>query len=290
MKIIALEVSRDIDLALFSRYLIQSGVQHRIAEDGDQQVIRVATEAQATQVRELFDRIEHGQVRLEAREGGASTRIKGVPILQQLWRAPLTALVILLNMAFFPATFGIDDGEVTWLLTQMTFVGFELDGDYLKFAGLDELFANGEYWRLLSPMLLHFGLMHIVFNLLWVWEIGRRIEIINGAMTLLLLILVTSLCSNFTQYFMTGPSLFGGMSGVVFGLLGYGLVWSRLVPSRSLGLPNGIYIFMVAFLAIGFSGVLDFLLPGSLANGAHLGGFLAGLGMGAVAGLIEKAA
>ncbi|XOV89430.1 MAG: rhomboid family intramembrane serine protease [Pseudomonadota bacterium] len=286
--IVALEVSRDIDLALFSRYLQQSGVEHRIAEDGDRQVVWVTNEAEANLVRELFDRIDQGQVRLEAKAGGAPARVRGVPLLHQLWRAPLTALVILLNLAFFPVTFGLDEGEVTQLLTRMTFVGFELDGAYLKFESLAEVFAQGEYWRLLSPMLLHFGVMHIVFNLLWVWEVGRRIEIINGAATLLLILLVTSLSANFTQYFMTGPSLFGGMSGVVFGLLGYGLVWSRLVPSRSLALPDGIYIFMVAFLVIGFSGVLDALLPGSLANGAHLGGFLAGLGLGAVAGLIER--
>ena len=122
----------------------------------------------------------------------------------------------------------------------------------------------------------------------WVSEIGRRIEMMGGISRLLLVVLVSSLAANFQQYFMSGPSLFGGMSGVVFGLLGYALVWSRLVPTKDLGLPVGIYIFMLAFLVIGFSGAIDFLLPGTLANGAHLGGLLGGIAVGLLAVALER--
>ena len=90
------------------------------------------------------------------------------------------------------------------------------------------------------------------------------------------------------QYALTGASLFGGMSGVVFGLLGFTLVWSRLLPSRTIALPDGVYIFMFVFLALGFAGIIDLLPFGNMANGAHLGGLLAGLVLGAAFAILEK--
>ena len=50
-----------------------------------------------------------------------------------------------------------------------------------------------------------------------------------------------------------------------------------LFRSLKIGLAKGIYIVMIAYLALGFSGLIDLLGLGSLANGAHLGGLLAGM-------------
>lgn len=287
--IVALELDRSIDLALFTRYLAQIGVPHRVTEDGDKQVVWVPSEAEKERVLTLYDKITRGEITLEQRAGGAPLRLGGRSgIFGQLLGVPLTALLIVANVLCFPVTFGLDQGDVSGWMQAMTFTSFELRGQYVYFGDLASTMASGEYWRFLTPMFLHFGVLHIVFNLLWVWEIGRRIEIVNGAPVLLLVTLVTSLSSNFMQYFMGGASLFGGMSGVVFGLLGFALVWSKMVPKRNLGLSNSIYIFMLVFLALGFSGIFDFLLPGSLANGAHLGGLLAGLGIGAVAAGVER--
>lgn len=283
----ALEVDRDIDLALFSTFLRQQGIAHRVSEEGAEQVVWVHSDEHATFVRDLYEKFDRGEFRLEA--GARPNRVftGGVSILTQLRRAPATVALIAINLLLFPATFGIDKGEVTLLLRTLMFVPFELRGEYVIFGDLDDVLATGEYWRVLTPMFLHFGLMHITFNLLWVWEIGRRIEMMGGVTRLLLVVLVSSLCANFAQYYMTGPSLFGGMSGVVFGLLGYALVWGRAIPSKDLGLPVGVYIFMLVFLAVGFSGALDFLLPGTLANGAHLGGLIGGVLVAAVAVSLE---
>lgn len=283
--IVALEVDRDVDLALFSRYLNQIGIAHRIHEEGDLQVVWVRTEADREQVKHLWERIARGEARLEAqqRPGG-----RGTHFLDQLRRVPLTAALVIVSLIFFPATLGVEDGQLSELFRAMTFVAVEQREQYFVFAPLINTFESGEWWRLISPMFLHFGIMHIVFNLLWVWVVGGRIEMVKGAPTLLLVVLVSSLCANFFQYLMSGPALFGGMSGVVFGLLGFAMVWSRLVPRRSMGLPAGVYFFMLGFLALGFLGVFDFLLPGTLANGAHLGGLVAGLAIGAVAGVLEN--
>lgn len=276
--IVALALDRDIDLRLFSRYLTQSGVPHRINEEGEQQVVWVQTEEQAALVRSLYERLSRGEIVIEEHEReGPPPAPRGVPFLVMLKRAPLTAALVLVNLACYPAAMGVGHGQFSEWLRLMTFVAFEKSGDYLYFSDLGDTLASGQYWRLLSPMFLHFSVMHIVFNLLWVWEVGRRIEMVNGALVLLLVVVLTSLSANLTQYYLSGPSLFGGMSGVVFGLLGYAFVWSRLVPSRDMGLPSGVYVFMFVFLGLGFLGVLDLIVPGQMANGAHLGGLVAGL-------------
>lgn len=284
--IVALEVPSDKDLSLFTRYLSQMGIAHRIHEDGANQVVLVANEADRERVRAMYEQIERGELRLEAVDPLGPKR-PGEGVLTYVLRYPLTLALVLINVACYPASYGVDQGELSEWFHAMTFVEFEIRDNGVYFASLAWTLETGQYWRLLTPMFIHFSILHIVFNLLWVWEVGRRIEQVNGASVLLLVVLVSSLSSNMLQYVMSGPSLFGGMSGVVFGLLGYSFVWSRLVPRRSVGLPPGIYIFMFVFLVIGFTGAIDLLGLGALANGAHLGGLLAGLAIGGIAGLLH---
>jgi GlpG protein len=188
----------------------------------------------------------------------------------------------------FPLGFGVDQGQYGLLFSKMTFLAMDRLADGLYFTSLSDTFESGEIWRLVTPMFIHFGALHIVFNLLWVWEIGRRIEFVNGALMFVGLVLLSSVTANMTQYLMSGPSLFGGMSGVVFGLLGHSLLWSLINPDRSTGVPKGIYIFMLVYLGIGFTGAIDLLGMGNLANGAHLGGLIAGVVTGATAGLLAR--
>ena len=134
-------------------------------------------------------------------------------------------------------------------------------------------------------MFVHFGWLHIVFNLLWVWEIGRRIEAVSGALVLVGVVAFASVVANITQFLMSGPGFFGGMSGVVFGLLGHSLVWSRFVPERAIDVSRAVYIFMFIFLVVGFTGAFDALGLGKIANGAHLGGLVAGFITGGLAAM-----
>ena len=134
-------------------------------------------------------------------------------------------------------------------------------------------------------MFVHFSWLHIVFNLLWIWEIGRRIELVNGALGLFCVVAVASMIANVSQFMISGPGFFGGMSGVVFGLLGHSLVWSRLLPKKATGVSPSVYIFMLIFLALGFTGVIDTLGVANIANGAHLGGLVSGLITGGLAAM-----
>lgn len=146
---------------------------------------------------------------------------------------------------------------------------------------LTALFA--EPWRLFTPMLIHFSALHIIFNLLWWTELGRVIERYQSSMQLLWVTLVVAGISNLAQFLHTGAN-FGGLSGVVYGLLGYLWIYGRVNPQAGYGLRREIVIFMLIWLVICFVG-----LPDVVANTAHLAGLLSGCLLGALVGLWRRA-
>ncbi len=283
----ALEIPSDINLRLFSSFLNQVGINHRISDAGVNQIVWVDDAEVRDRVIRYYSQMSSGEVVLEDESGARTGRLSlASRLVSNIWRFPLTMLLILVNLLLFPLSLNIGQADLIGFFSQLTFLQF--DENSLQFTTLTETMQAHEYWRLLTPMFIHFTWMHLVFNLLWVWELGRRIESRNGTSVLLLVTVVSSLFANLLQYVMSGPGLFGGMSGVVFGYLGYCLVWDKLVPGKLMGVRDGIYIFMLVFLVIGFSGVIDLLGEGALANGAHLGGLLGGVLTGAVAGLLQR--
>lgn len=131
---------------------------------------------------------------------------------------------------------------------------------------------NGQLWRLFTPMFLHFSPLHIIFNMMWLIDLGVIIENRHGRFRLLLLILVIGLISNLGEYGWTHYPKFGGMSGVVYGLLGYLWVFGRLNPRSELQLNPTIVILMLVWFALCWTGML-----GPIANMAHTVGLLMGL-------------
>jgi len=282
----AFQVSTDVDLATFVELLRRQGVNPHGTEEGLEQAVWAANEAEASLIRLVYKRYQRGELQALMPEVEAGT--PGLVWLESLLRYPLTIGLIVINVILFPVGMGFSETSVGDVFRLLMFQNLqEIGGDYY-FVALSESLAAGEWWRLLTPMFVHFSWLHIVFNLLWVWEIGRRVETINGTLALLAVVFISSCAANVTQYLMSGPGLFGGMSGVVFGLLGHSLVWSRMVPARDSGLSSGIYIFMLVYLVVGFTGAIDLLGLGSLANGAHLGGLLGGLATGAIAGFAGR--
>jgi membrane associated rhomboid family serine protease len=124
---------------------------------------------------------------------------------------------------------------------------------------------------LITPIFIHFGLLHILFNSLWLWELGGAIERTSQAWKLGVLVLVIGLLSNLAQYFYAGP-YFGGMSGVVYGLLGYVWAQGRFNPAARLVLNQSVMAMMMIWFVLCWTGWL-----GPVANMAHSAGLLAGL-------------
>lgn len=137
-------------------------------------------------------------------------------------------------------------------------------------------------WRLLTPMLLHFNLLHIIFNMLWWSELGRIIEDFQSSPQLVWVTLFTGITANLAQYIATGPR-FGGMSGVVYGLLGYLWIYGKANPAAGYGLRREIVILMVGWLVLCFVA-----LDAIVANQAHLFGLLSGCLLGGVTGLWRR--
>jgi len=149
---------------------------------------------------------------------------------------------------------------------------------YISFSSVEQTyFIENQWWRLLTPMFLHFSFAHLAFNCLWIYVLGEKIERIDGKLVFILIIIFTGISSNLLQYLWTSSSLFGGLSGVIYGMLGYCLVMEMESNYIKYGLPPGLYLFMIVWLILGFLGILDLFGFGSVANFAHLGGMLSGL-------------
>lgn len=132
---------------------------------------------------------------------------------------------------------------------------------------------RGQIWRLFTPVFLHFSVLHLVFNLAWWWYLGGRTEQRYGVIKLAIVLISGALIPNVLQAMVSG-SLFGGMSGVTYALLGY--LWLRERNSEDpsqITVSNGLFIFMLVWLVLGFTNLLGF----NTANLAHLGGLLVGL-------------
>lgn len=137
--------------------------------------------------------------------------------------------------------------------------------------------------RLLGPALFHFSWLHIVFNTMWWWQLGGSVERILGKGALINLFLVTALFSNLGQFIVTGPN-FGGLSGVVYGLVGYVWWYGWLAPEKGLLISKPIIGFLLFWLVLGYVDVL----PVNMANTAHLLGLVSGCLLAAINILLMK--
>ena len=129
-----------------------------------------------------------------------------------------------------------------------------------------------ELWRVVTPILLHSGLLHIAFNMVMFEAFARPVERFMGHGKILYLVLSIAIFSNILQFiFLQGQGIFGGMSGVVYGVIGYMAIISRRhdIP-EALRLPPGLFMVSVIFIGIGF-------FMSGIANLCHLGGFIMGV-------------
>jgi GlpG protein len=165
-------------------------------------------------------------------------------------------------------------GDDSRLIQPLSISQYQNDGKYVRWdANLPEV-RQGQVWRLFTPMLLHFGILHLLFNMLWLRDLGSMIEARKGPWRLLLLVLVMAGTSNVAQYLYSGPN-FGGMSGVVYGLLGYIWMQGRFNPASGLSLQAQTVTMMIVWFFVCLTG-----MAGPIANTVHAVGFAVGIGWG----------
>lgn len=140
-------------------------------------------------------------------------------------------------------------------------------------------------WHSISPIFLHFSIEHLLFNIVLFWYLATRLEHTLGRYWLLLIVVVIALVSNYAQLFMAGP-LFGGLSGVVYGLLGFVFVFQKRF--QDLGVNNGLFYFSFAWLLLGLTNIFSVIGLFNMANTAHLSGLISGFALSAIYYLFNK--
>jgi len=146
--------------------------------------------------------------------------------------------------------------------------------------------SQGEIWRLWTPCVLHGNFLHILFNMLWLWLLGRQVEFKLGAGRYILGMLIIGVLSNTAQYLMSG-ALFLGYSGIISGLGGFIWVRQKVAPWEGYMIPKATLLFLFIFivgmvlLQVGVFIINKFNLGdfvfGGIGNTSHVVGLLCGM-------------
>ncbi len=269
----------DVDLDALVINLNRQGIEHKIIRTNGLIRLWVKDTTDMATVLDIISQVQ--RMSTIDSQNAVSRPPKPLVLCAYVKRFPITLSALLLCflgtllVTSFPPGF----------ISMFTFQDFTIiDEREIHFEPVSEVFEQNQWWRLVTPAFLHFGLFHIVFNGLWLWEFGKRIELLTGSGAYLILLSGLAIGANAGQYLWSGPALFGGFSGVVYGLLGYIWVRNKRNPDPLLALPPAIFPLMIGWLVICLLGIVDFLLQGSVANGAHVSGLLIGMVFGFFSG------
>lgn len=232
-------------------------------------------QAQKRRQEELRQLAQHRKNTVDVRQRWQS------PLFQ---RSPVTAGLILISVAVAAFTSSFDDfwhlcDRKEPFLTYLFIVPVkDVPGDKDKVAWdrADEdlrAIRHGQVHRLVTPIFIHFHVLHLLFNMLWLRMLGGAIEMRRGSWRLALMVLFIAVTSNLAQYYYNGPA-FGGMSGVDFGLFGYLWMKSRYEPESGFYMPPQTVFLMIAWMVYCYFGQM------SIANTAHTVGLIAGCLLG----------
>lgn len=155
-------------------------------------------------------------------------------------------------------------------------------GELLAALWLDKQgLAAGEWWRLVSPVLVHGSLLHLLFNMYFLYLVGPLVEQLYGSARFVVLYVLTAGAGSAASFLFGGSGPSVGASGAIFGLCGVLLVVSAVhrpvLDGRGRAIMSQIGGLVVLNLIIGFG--FD-ALGARIDNAAHVGGLLAGLWLG----------
>lgn len=131
----------------------------------------------------------------------------------------------------------------------------------------------GEVYRFLTPIFLHMSILHILFNMLWFKDLASLLEDKFSIGFFFFFSGFTGMISNLLQYLVAGPR-FGGMSGVLYALLGFFWIYKKSHRGFEFGIPDRDMKIMLFWFVLCLTGFL-----GPIANLAHAGGLTLGMMM-----------
>jgi rhomboid protease GluP len=173
---------------------------------------------------------------------------------------PVTASLIAVNVAVYAVTAFLSQDLINSNTDVLIFLG----------AKVNSLIAAGEYWRLVTCMFLHGGIIHLAVNMYSLYAVGPVIENFFGKRKYLAIYFISGICASLLSFYMT-PDVSIGASGAIFGVLGACLVLAVKIKNR---IGKEFLINVIAVIA------LNLFLGFSIAmvdNFGHIGGLLGGI-------------
>lgn len=283
------------DARRFSDYLYAKGIRNEVDLDDGQNNVWILNDDQLTLAAEELTRFlrapqanEYREVAGEAEklrkaeaQSASESHKRTVDLRTTFGRAeslhtPFLSFTVI-GICVLVAIFG-ELGSQPEYLRHLTITQYQTEGNTIKwFPSLPEITEGWQLWRLITPVFIHFGLLHILLNMFWLRQLGGMIEGRYGAPFLGLFILLLAIPCNVGQYLVSGPN-FGGMSGVIYGMLGFAWIRGRLDPGCGISVDQPTFIFMMVWFFLCLSG-----LVGNIANTNHAVGLVLGLLWGYIA-------
>ena len=185
-----------------------------------------------------------------------------------MWVPRVTYCLIVLNVAVF-------------ILDQLCAKLYDLPLLFMWGAKINDQIAVGQYWRFLTPMFLHAGLIHLLVNMYSLYILGKDVELIFGRFNYCLIYLAAGLLGNIASFALS-PLISVGASGAIFGLLGallyVGIAYREVISAK---FTTDILTMIVANIVFGF------MVP-RIDNNAHIGGLIGGFLMAYTLGVVGQ--
>lgn len=265
--ILILEADAGLDLAPLTQKLWAERIPHRVVmNESGRQCLLLADAADVPRVQEWVQHWQQGDIQQRPAQ---PVQPGSLPLWLTVFATPVSSLILLGLVVFF-GWMQFSPHWHSWLQAGAEFWPQQ------RFSW--QPYATLGLWELWRPVLLHFSLVHLLFNGLWWWILARRVEQLDGWLALLALLLLCGWLGNAIQWWYAGPA-FGGLSGVTMGLLGWVGIRLRRVPYA---LPAMLLPVMVGWLLLTLGA--DTLVPGlsGTAHGAHFGGLITGMLLGLI--------
>ena len=264
----------------FRDFLYVEGISNTVEQDRDQWLIWIHSEDELERAAGLFKRFlsnpdDRGVVEQAAKATAIRTQVdqdlgreRGAPVYlsrrdlmtSRPLLGPLTlALVMICIGVAVVSGIGADRKPIVNLFISEFVV-----------KDMPEVRA-GQVWRLITPIFIHFGAVHLILNMLALVYLGGMIEARLGTLRLAVMVVVLAVLSNLGENFYSASG-FGGMSGVLFGLAGYVWMRGRFTPESGLHLDSRNAMMMAVFFVLCLTGVM-----GNIANVCHAVGLGTGL-------------
>lgn len=265
--VLVLVAGPEVDLSPLTKHLWANRIAHRVVEVKGQQHLILGGTEDVPQVKIWVEQWRNGELK-QPDKGRRANPLAALILL--LVQSPLTLLFLLLLVGVFG-----------WMLVSNQWQALvEIGVDHWPeqrnsvglYFGLMSETVNP--WTLWLPSLLHFSVLHLLMNAVWLWVLGRAIEVTEGSWKLAAIILLTGLIGNAVQWWVSGPG-FGGASGITMGLLGW-VGWRQFQQGIHYPVPKMLLPVMVGFLLLQVT--TDTVIPGltNMAHGAQIGGLVAG--------------